>query len=241
MSGSSAWAGDSSASTAYASATYSIPDVFLDGPGDVTVPVTITYVKTPPDASLVDLAVELSATSPGVVDELQVYEMSGTGTPARGALRDEAAFDGYGSGDRTSVFTVSGELNTLYLGSGPNDRLMDVTVPFPPGTFTITRSRTVLSNVRVRRDGRYVLPTRITAKIMAVNSKGQRIPVDGDVVIYARKPATDTWVKLTAAGTLDDYGKLTAAYSTLPARTKIRVAVVDCGWCTNAMVQVTLR
>lgn len=219
-----AFGSPSSAQSPHGTLSCAVPDVYLDGPGAVSLVATCAYTKIgDPSRVLIGWTIEPEApdgtAGPGFDGLINIT------APASGISEASALFDGRGAGTPSSVFQLTGEMDSL----GPGD---NTTTPIAGGAFTVWRSTSRISNLRIKNDSRFALPVRVSAKVTAVNSKGKRIPVDGSVVVEVKAPGGKTWGR-APDGNLDARGNFEAAYPKFVPGTQIRVSVIDCGWCTD--------
>jgi hypothetical protein len=234
------WAASGSASTTFAVVSYAIPDVYLDGPGEVPLPVTTTYTKEgTSEPSQVSLSIDLTALSAAggpaiVVDNNVTIDDSPSGT-----FVQEFTISGDASAARDTVYQVSGGISTTF---DPGDSApVKETAAFPDSSFTVHKSVTSVTGVRARHVTKPRASTLVTGRAVATTSKGVAVRPDGLVALQARRRGTATWSTLRAKPSISATGVLTARVRTLPAGTRLRVTITHCEWCSDARGAARVR
>ncbi len=218
------------------SVTCTVADVYLDGPDWVPAVMSCSYTSLGfplgqytswmllPEA-------DDGTLSPVFLDRADLSKpVTGT-TQTDGGLED--TIDGDGGNAARATISLSGEVSIL----------PDLKIPFSVGTYVVHRSKSRVQKFKVKKDNRFVYSTRVSARVMAVNSKGKSVPIDGDVVIEFLSPGSRIWrAHLDYDSALSDTGFFEGSYPKFVRGTKLRVSVVDCLWCTDASSKpITVR
>ncbi len=225
----------------YGSVTCTVPDVYLDGPGNVEITASCSYTKVGGPARVMILWSLWPEADDGTDTPEFLFDGGvGFSDPVTGTLTDTylEGFNGYGGSAAKATLSLDG--NTDQTSSPGYD---SVEVPFSGGSFVVFRSKSRVQKFKVKKDNRFVYSTRVSARVMAVNSKGKSVPIDGDVVVEFLSPGSRIWrTHLDYDGALSDTGFFEGSYPKFVSGTKLRVSVVDCGWCTDASSKpITVR
>lgn len=226
--------GDASATVATPDLTMnvSIPALVFDGPDAVVLPVTCTYTKLSAKPSLTSGRLELAANQDAAVNGI-----SGTGV-----VNTNSPINWAGVGltlrvDPSSVRAARGPLivtgtltSTSILGSTFEAAVPQMIVPivYDTSTLSVPRSRVVKG---------YVNYWRIWGMATAQTLTHGTLPADGTLTLQIRKPSSTKWVSSmrTSADNFGEYEFRLQPAGKFPKGTRYRVALSDCGWCTDAV------
>ena len=222
--------GSLSGSTSHGSASVTFADAVFDGPGCIEVPFDVTYTKTPTEANRISLSVRLTASQQGSNEEVAGSASSGSYEDASGTERGELFMCPSTFKDAAGPVSVVGTLTTTYY---VNDSEQTVDLQ-PAGTLTIVKSSTTMSMPKVTKAYSWSSSSRkVGGKVTATTTSKGVIGADGEIEIAVKYPGSKKWV--SGASTYpDEFGNWSTTLSKAPKGTQLRVALVDCGWCSNA-------
>ncbi len=223
---------DASITTNEATVTLSVGDVAFDGPGCVKAPVTWGYAKEAGRSNWTTIRMEVSANQSAAANGLGGTLSSPYWDPPT-ATGLSTSFDVCPrSIDVTrGPLLISGTLKTSNLSGAESY------APIPNGTVNMTYNPTRLSKPRARLPKGIVPMYEIRGDATAQTLTKGTVPAGGTLVLQLKKPGRTAWVSGLTSG-VDSYGQYSFRlyYPERYAKgTQFRVALRDCGWCTNGV------
>lgn len=229
--------GTLSGATSHGSATVTFQDAVFDGPGCLEVPFDLTYAKTPSEANRISLSVRLTAVQQGSNDPVTGSASSASYEDALGTERGDLFMCSSTFPDRGGPVSVTGTLTTTYF---VNDSEQTVNLE-PAGQLTIVKNATSMTPPRVTKGYFWSSDSRtVSGKAVAATLTKGTIGADGTIEIAVKYPGAKKWVG-GATAYPDEFGNWSTTLNKAPKGSRLRVSLIDCGWCTDAqrIVKVT--
>lgn len=221
-------AGSGTGATPVGTVSYSLPDVQLDGPMCVAVPVTFNFTKLTSEAWQADLRVVLDVRQAGsnrpetVYGDLHAYDgLSGVVTETFFVCPERYDPD---KGPLLVTGTIKGESRVT--GETTTAPVSSVTVGVLPNEARLSPMR-----ITAARYGGH----RVQGTATVLSATKGRIGVEGRVDIYVKSPGSTKWRKVTSA-LPDQFGRWSSYLDTdVKPGSVIRAQVSGCTWCTDAV------
>lgn len=219
--------------------TFSVGDVVFDGPDCVDVPVSSTYTKTNAQPVYISGRLDLSANQTGASNGIGTsisasYGGTTSQTNDHGSMKvcpDQIDL-------KRGPLVISGTLRSTSL-AGPSYE-----APVPLGSISLNPNPTTVRRPKVKLTGSSFTSAVTVTGVATVQTltKGV-VPAGGTLVLQVRKPGSRQWVSGVTTST-DNYGEYEFQLrppAKYPRGTLYRVAVTDCGWCSDAVSPVGRR
>jgi hypothetical protein len=221
--------GAGSAATPNLQINYSIADIQFDGPGCVTAPVTVDYVKVGAAPNQVSGRIKFDLRYEGSNSPGSASIFLSSSEPGAGRLETTVFFCPHMAAKNRGPLQVTGTVQSQVT------RSPEVTADITPSSVAVNFNPVKMSRVKVKKErDYYVLSGTATAQ---TPTKGV-IGAGGKITIQLKKKGSKRWVSGTTAS-LDSFGTWSTFSYSIPNRnypkgTQFRAIHSDCRWCADA-------
>ena len=221
------------ASTPVARVSVDVGAIYFDGPDCASVPVSVNYFRSGPRQDDIDLIVSLDLRQPGSNTSSATYPRVVISGNSPGVIQDSLQVCPQEYSEEAGDFDLSGSISSYSFDDGAT-----FTSSFDSQTRPVIKNQTVVRQLELKgnRKRGYTLYGKATA---ATQSRGD-VGAASTVNVSTKVPKGKNWRRV-ATVTTDNFGRWTQQIGSLPKRTKVRVDLSDCLWCTDASQTLTIR